>query len=311
MIVKISGDVSDGKIAAYDFENWSHTHSTRPRARGDGSSNLLASWHLDSPMERPLPQPMRGRHIGAHRNADPLYSFANRRVRTHLAQTTSVRTSALRGLGAFMNTFSTESFVDEMAHNAGIDPVDFRLANLEDERALAVIEAVANDAWGTERAVNHGRGIGFARYKNAQTYFAVIVDVAVDRTSGEIDITHVTAASDSGRIISADGVSNQLEGGCVQAASWTLKEAVQLTPSHIISEDWETYPVLRFSDSFPIRTILLDRPDQPPLGCGEAAQGPMAAAIGNAVFDAVGVRLRDLPFTPESVLAALDTFSTH
>lgn len=262
-------------------------------------------------MERPLPQPMRGRHIGAHRNADPLYSVSNRRVRTHLAQTKSIRTSALRGLGAFMNVFATESFIDEMANSAGLDPVDFRLANLEDERAVGVIQSVANDAWGTERAVDHGRGLGFARYKNAQTYFAVIVEVAVDRATGEIDITHVAAAADSGRIISPDGVSNQLEGGCVQAASWTLKEAVELIPGRIVSEDWETYPVLRFSDSFPIRTILLDRPDQPPLGCGEAAQGPMAAAIANAVFDAVGVRLRDMPFTPERVLDALDTLSTH
>lgn len=311
MIVKLSGDVEDGRIASFDFENWSYTHSTRPRLRGDGSSNLLASWHLESPWERPLPQPMRGRHVGAHRNADPLYAFENRRVRTHLAQTNAVRTSSLRGLGAFMNVFAIESFLDELAHHADIDSVEFRLANLDDARAKAVVEAVAEDAWGTSRPVNHGRGMGFARYKNAQTYFAVIVDLTVDRVTGEINITHATAAADSGRIISPDGMSNQLEGGCVQAASWTLKEAVQLTPDHIVSEDWETYPVLRFSDSFPIRTILLDRPDQPPLGCGEAAQGPMAAAIANAVFDAVGVRLRNLPFTPERVSNALDRTLDH
>lgn len=311
MIVSLSGDVDDDKIAAFDFENWSYTHSTRPRIRNDGSSLLLATWHLAEPMERPLPQPMRGRHIGAHRNADPIYSIENRRARTHLAQTTAVRTSALRGLGAFTNVFAIESFVDEMAHHAHIDPVEFRLANLDDERARAVVEAVAEEAWGTDRPVNHGRGIGFARYKNAQTYFAVIVDLTVDRETGEIDITRATAAADSGRIISPDGVSNQLEGGCVQAASWTLKEAVQLKPDQITSVDWETYPVLRFSESFPIRTILLDRPDQPPLGCGEAAQGPMAAAITNAVFDAVGIRLRDLPLTPERVKGTLDHRPHH
>ncbi len=310
MIVKLSGDVEGDRLAALHFENWSYTHSTRPRLRGDGSTNLLAAWHLADPMERPLPQPMRGRHIGAHRNADPLYSIEDTNVRVHLAQTTSIRTSALRGLGAFANVFAIESFVDEMAHSHGFDPVQFRLANLEDPRAIAVIEAVASEAWNDSQPSNHGQGFAFAQYKNAQTYFAVVVDVAVDRATGVIDIVHATAAADSGRIISADGVSNQLEGGCVQAASWTLKEEVRLTSEGIVSEDWETYPVLRFSESFPIRTILLDRPDQPPLGCGEAAQGPMAAAIANAVFDAVGVRLRDLPFTPERVLEALDTSST-
>ncbi|MFT7475599.1 MAG: nicotinate dehydrogenase subunit B [Verrucomicrobiales bacterium] len=311
MIVKLAGDVRKDKIATFDFENWSYTHSSRPRIRGDGSNLLLAAWHLEEPFERPLPQPMRGRHIGAHRNADPIYSIENRRARVHLAQTTAVRTSALRGLGAFANVFATESFVDEMAHYASIDPVEFRLANLEDPRARAVVEAVAEDAWGTDRPVNTGRGIGFARYKNAQTYFAVIVELTVDRETGQIQLSHATGASDSGRIISPDGVSNQLEGGCVQAASWTLKEAVQLTPDQVTSVDWETYPVLRFSDSFPVRTILLDRPDQPPLGCGEAAQGPMAAAIANAVFDAVGVRMRDLPLTCERVKSALAHLPNH
>ncbi len=305
MIVSVSGDVDNGKIVAFDFENWSYTHGTRPRIRNDGSNLLLAAWHLEEPFERPLPQPMHGPNAGAHRNADPLYSIENRRARVHLAQTTDIRTSSLRGLGAFCNVFAVESFVDEMAHHAAIDPVEFRLENLDDPRAKAVIEAVAEAAWGTDRPTNTGRGIGFGRYKNAQTYFAVIVELTVDPETGEIHITQATAASDSGRIISPDGVSNQLEGGCVQATSWTLKEAVQIKPDQITSVDWETYPVLRFSDSFPIRTILLDRPDQPPLGCGEAAQGPMAAAIANAIFDAVGVRLRDLPFTPERVLEAL------
>lgn len=306
MIVNVSGDVDEGKIAAFDLENWSYTHSTRPRARNDGSSNLLAAWHLEEPFERPLPQPMQGRHIGAHRNADPLYAIENSRARVHLAQTRSIRTSALRGLGAYTNVFAIESFVDELAHQASIDPVEFRLANLDDPRAIAVIEAVADKAWGTARPADTGRGIGFARYKNASTYFAVIVELTVDRDTGQISINRATTASDSGRIVSPDGVSNQLEGGCVQAASWTLKEAVQLKPDQVTSIDWETYPVLRFGESFPIDTILLDRPDQTPLGCGEAAQGPMGAAIANAVFDAVGARIRELPLTPERVKAALN-----
>lgn len=311
MVVRLAGDVADDRIASFDFENWSYTHSTRPRLRGDGSNRLLASWHLDEPFERPIPEPMQGRHIGAHRNADPLYTVLARRVRTHLAQTNAIRTSALRGLGAYMNVFAIESFVDELAHHAGIDPVAFRLANLDDERARAVIEAAAERAWGQPRPTNHGRGIAFAQYKNLQTYFAVIVDVAVDPATGDISVLNATGAADAGRIISPDGVSNQLEGGCVQAASWTLKEEVQLKPDGVVSEDWETYPILRFSDSFPIQTILLDRPDQPSLGCGEAAQGPMAAAIANAVFDAVGARIRDIPLTPERVTRALGPSPTQ
>ncbi len=311
MIVNVSGDVDDGKIAAFDLENWSYTHSTRPRARNDGSSNLLAAWHLEEPFERPLPQPMQGRHIGAHRNADPLYAIENTRARVHLAETRSIRTSALRGLGAYTNVFAIESFVDELAHHGGIDPVEFRLSNLDDPRAIAVIEAVADKAWGTERPDDTGRGIAFARYKNASTYFAVVVELTVDRDTGQITINHATVASDSGRIVSPDGVSNQLEGGCVQAASWTLKEAVQLKPDQVTSVDWETYPVLRFGDSFPIDTILLHLLPQPPLGCGEAAQGPMGAAIANAVFDAVGARIREVPLTPERVKAALNNLPNH
>ena len=195
----------------------------------------------------------------------------------------------------------------ELAYDAAIDPVVLRLNSLDDERARAVIQTVANEAgWDSERPADSGRGIGFGQYKNIQTYFAVVIDLSVDRTSGVITIDRATVAADAGRLVSPDGVSNQLEGGVVQAASWTLKEAVQADAHHIISEDWETYPVLRFSEAFPIRTILLDRPDQRSLGAGEAAAGPTGAAIANAVFDAIGVRLRDLPLTPERVRAALD-----
>ncbi len=310
MIMKLSGDVSGSSITALDFENWSYIHNTRPVQSGDGTSNLIASWHLEKPFERPLPPLRRGSHIGHYRNADPLYAIPRRRVRTHLAETNRIRTSALRGLGAFANTFAIETFVDEMAHHAGVDPVDFRLNNLDDERARAVIAAVAEKAWHTPRDEGVGRGIGFGQYKNVLAYFSVIVDLTVDRSTGEISILQATAATDCGTIVSPDGVSNQLEGGCVQAASWTLKEAVQLKPDGIVSEDWETYPVLRFSDSFPIETILLDRPDQPPLGVGETAQGPMAAAIGNAVFSATGHRLRDLPLSPDNVLRVLASTST-
>ncbi len=303
MIVELRADLQGASIAAYDSENWSYTHTTRPQPSGNGSTTLLAGWHIASALTRPTPKPIQARHIGAHRNSDPLYTTGPRRIRTHLSTTTGYRTSALRALGAFTNVFAIESFVDELAAIAGQDAVDFRLANLDDERAALVIETAADEAeWSRPRPTDHGRGLGFARYKNQQTYCAVVVDVEVDRSTGIISVVHATAAADAGRIVSPDGLSNQLEGGCVQAASWTLKEAVQLESDRTVSEDWETYPVIRFSDSFPVSTILIDRPDQPSLGCGEAAQGPMAAAIANAVFDAIGVRLRDLPFTPDRLL---------
>ena len=310
MIVKVGADVANGQIAALDTEHWSYSHSMRPGSEPDQSSNLLATWHLAEPMQRPVPQPALHRYGGAHRNSNAPYDIANKTGRVHLVQSTSVRTSALRALGAFTNVFAIESFVDEVAHSLGADPVQFRLDHLNDTRVRDVIEALAGEAWNTPLPVGHGRGIAFAQYKNSHAYLGAIADVAVDTDSGVITIVNATLACDAGRIISADGVSNQLEGGAVQAASWTLIERVQMEPDGIISEDWESYPVLRFSDSFPIRSILLDRPDQRPLGCGEAAQGPMAAAIANAVFDATGCRLRSLPLTPERVLEALETASS-
>ncbi|MGI9598145.1 MAG: molybdopterin cofactor-binding domain-containing protein [Acidimicrobiales bacterium] len=318
MVVSLAADVADGRITAFDSENWSYSHVTRPRAGGDGSTNLLAGWHRAEPMTRAVPKPIPVRHVGAHRNSDPLYNFADKRLRTHLATTTSYRTSALRGLGAYANIFALESFMDELAAESGVDPIEFRLAHLDDPRAVAVIEAAAAAAdWGDPEdaggvgGAGRGAGIGFARYKNQQTYLATIVEVTVDDGAGEITIDRATIAADCGRIISPDGVSNQLEGGCVQAASWTLKEAVRWSPDGLLSDDWESYPILRFSESFPIRTILLDRPDQRPLGCGEAAQGPTGAAIANAVYAATGARLRDIPLTSDRVRRHLAELSQH
>ncbi len=312
MIVSLGASLDGDRIAALDFQNWSYTHLARPNGRTDGASDLLAAWHLESPNPRPARQPAPVRHIGAHRNSDPLYAIERRRISTHLRTTGPdepvVRTSALRALGAFANVFAIESFVDELAHHAGLDPVALRLANMDDVRARAVIETAAEAAgWAGGRSSGPGRGqgIGFGQYKNAQTYLAVVVDVVVEESTGVITIEKATVAADSGRIINPDGVSNQLEGGCVQAASWTLKEEVRIEDGRLASHDWDTYPVLRFSESFPVRTILLDRPDQPPIGCGEAAQGPTAAAIANAVFAATGARCRELPLTPDRVLAAL------
>jgi CO/xanthine dehydrogenase Mo-binding subunit/aerobic-type carbon monoxide dehydrogenase small subunit (CoxS/CutS family) len=306
MVVQVGARLNNnGAVEAFDLENWSTTHSSRPRATGDGSSGLLATWY-QAERRPPLPvQVMRGRHVGAHRNSDPLYTFDDRRIQTHLVTDSPIRTSSTRALGAYANVFAIESFMDELAASVGADPVEFRMHHLSDQRAWAVIEAAAEaSGWGDDRPTGSGLGIGFARYKNAQTYLAVVIEASVSADTGQIAIGRAVLAADAGAIVSPDGVSNQLEGGCVQAASWTLREQVQLGFDHVESRDWDTYPILRFSESFPIKVELLDRPDQPSLGCGEAAQGPTAAAIANAVFDACGLRLRDLPLTPRRVVAA-------
>jgi CO/xanthine dehydrogenase Mo-binding subunit len=190
-----------------------------------------------------------------------------------------------------------------LEHAAGADPVEFRLRYLTDERARAVIEAAAEKAG--VRPAGGGRGIAFARYKNRQSYVAVVVDLRVNRDSGHIGLERAVIAADAGQIVSPDGVSNQLEGAFVQSASWTLKEQVAFDPQGVISVDWHSYPILRFRDAPEIETVLLNRPGHPYLGLGEGAQGPVPAAIANAVFDATGVRLRQIPFTPERVKAAL------
>jgi CO/xanthine dehydrogenase Mo-binding subunit len=208
-------------------------------------------------------------------------------------------------LGAYANVFAIESFMDELAHTAGIDPVEFRLINLEDDRARAVIEAAAEKiGWGTSSPAageGLGHGIAFAQYKNRQCYAAVAVELIVDIDSGEISLEKVIIAADAGQIVNPDGLSNQLEGSFIQAASWTLNEQVTFDQQGITSRDWDTYPILRFPQAPKIETVLLNRPGFPFLGSGEAAQGPTPAAIANAVYDAVGIRLREIPFTSDKI----------
>ncbi len=300
MVMKVKAALADGKVAAWSYDVWSPTHSTRPG--GDGV-NLLAAWHLARPM-----QPDRGWGGGGARNALPLYAFPGHRVTNHFVPDSPLRASALRSLGAHGNVFAIESFMDELAAAAGADPVAFRLAHLKDERARAVIEAAAKAAgWKAEDKGDgkRGRGIGFAQYKNAACYVAVIADVAIDRASGHLRVTRAFAAGDAGQIINPDGLTNQIEGGIVQGASWTLHEEVKFSADGIVSRDWLGYPILTMPDAPRIETVLIDRPDLPSLGAGEAALGPASAAIANAFAHATGKRLRDLPFTPARVKAAL------
>jgi CO/xanthine dehydrogenase Mo-binding subunit len=310
MAIKMHGSLDPtGTIIDWNQDVYSYTHSGRPRPV-DGATNLMPAWHLEQPASKPPAEPGRGNHSGIHRNADPLYALARRRVVKRFLPDSPLRVSSMRGLGSFANLFAIESFMDELAAAGGLDPVEFRLRHLDDARARAVMEAAAEKiGWQSgarPRGEGRGQGIAFGQYKNRQVYTAMAVEASVDRASGNIRLERVVIAADAGQLVNPDGLSNQLEGGFVQAASWTLKEAVQFDSNHITSRDWESYPILAFPDAPKIETVLLNRPGLPFLGAGEGAQGPTPAAIANAVYDAVGLRLRHIPFTPERVRAAFE-----
>jgi CO/xanthine dehydrogenase Mo-binding subunit len=292
----------DGRPADWTTEIWSGRHTNRPGSGG----NLLAAEALPDP-PGPPPVTESSEQPGAGtRNGMPLYDFAAKRISHHLIPETPVRTSSLRGLGATLNVFAIESFVDELAAEAGEDPVAYRLSILADPRARAVIERAAQmSGWqaGQSGGNGRGRGIGFAQYKNMAAYAAVIAEVEVAEV---IRVSRVWCACDGGLVINPDGAINQLEGGIVQAISWALKEGVRLDANGIASLDWERYPVIKFSEVPEIFCELVDPlSDNPPLGIGEATGGPTVAAIGNAVAQALGTRIRDLPMTRERVMEAL------
>jgi nicotinate dehydrogenase subunit B len=305
MLSRARGRVdASGSVEDFQYELWSNTHSTRPGPAG----SLAPAWHLEKPFAPPPPRPIPQPTGGGDRNAIPLYRFRNARVVHHFVTEMPLRVSALRALGAYMNIFSIESFMDELAAAARADPVEFRLKHLEDARAQAVVRTAAERfGWsGYKKQAGRGRGFGFARYKNLAAYTAIACEVEVDRDSGRVRVVRAVAANDSGEIVSPDGIRNQIEGGIVQSLSWTLHEAVSFDRTRITSQDWGGYPILRFPDlPDSVEVHLIDRPGQPFLGTGEAAQGPAAAALANAFADATGTRMRELPLTRERVRQAL------
>jgi CO/xanthine dehydrogenase Mo-binding subunit len=311
MVMQARGALSpEGRIVRWDYEAWSNTHSTRPGQGGAGANNLLASWYLADPQQPGAPADIPQPAGGGDRNAVPLYDFPGQRVTNHLVVPMPLRVSALRTLGGYANVFAVESFMDELAAAAGSDPVAFRLAHLKDDRAKAVISAAARKAgWATgpQGDGTHGRGVAFAKYKNLATYVAVVVDVEVERAAGVVRVPRAHATVDAGQIINPDGLSNQIEGGMIQSTSWTLHEAVRFDRAAILSRDWASYPILTMPDVPTVTVELIDRPEERPLGAGEAAQGPMAAAIANAFANATGKRLRALPFAPDRVKAILNS----
>jgi nicotinate dehydrogenase subunit B len=308
MAVQMGASVGDdGTIHQWSHDVWSQGHTTRPGY--GGVPGLLAGAHLATPLPQhePLDPPL-GAGGGTTRNAVPLYQVGSRRVTGHRKRETPVRSSAMRALGAHMNVFAIESFLDELAEMSGADPVEYRLRHLTDERARAVLERAASaGSWGLPCPDGVGRGVGVARYKDRGAYCAVVAEVEAETG---IRVRRLTIAVDVGLVVNPDGVRNQIEGGATQSTSWTLKERVRFDRSRVTSDDWETYPILRFSEAPEIDVHLLDRPDLPSVGCGEAAQGPTSAAIANGVTAALGVRVRDLPLTTEAVVAAIERAET-
>jgi CO/xanthine dehydrogenase Mo-binding subunit len=204
-----------------------------------------------------------------------------------------------------MNVFAIESFMDELAQLVGQDPVAYRLAHLDDDRGRRVLEAAAEAAgWGRVTPEGIGMGVGFARYKDKGAYCAVVAEVEAEH---DILVRRLTAAVDVGRVVNPDGVRNQIEGGATQATSWTVKERVRFDRTRVTSVDWEHYPILRFSESPVVDVEIMSSSGLPSVGAGEAAQGPTAAAIANAVANAIGVRVRNLPLTADAVVAAIES----
>jgi nicotinate dehydrogenase subunit B len=295
---------AQGRPLEWTHELWSAVHGQRPGMAGN--INLLSAAALPNAPAPPEPVdvPDAGGGGGV-RNAFTLYDFPRQRVVHHLLTQMPVRTSSLRTLGGFANVFAAESFMDELADAAGEDPVSYRLSLMSEPRPRRVIEAAARMCgWSGrgERGSGTARGMAFARYKNKAGYAAVVAEVEVDEA---VRVKQIWCAVDGGLIISPDGARNQIEGGAIQATSWTLKEGARFDDGRVASITWDDYPILRFSEVPAVEIELIDAQDEPPLGLGEVVHGPTAAAIGNAVAHALGARIRNLPLTRERIMKAV------
>jgi nicotinate dehydrogenase subunit B len=304
-LMDVNGGLNaDGSVAGYDF-------ATRYPSNGAPTLALLLTGTIP-----PVPDVF---HMG-DRTAIPPYDFDAMRVVTH-DMPPIVRASWLRGVSALPNTFAHESYIDELAAEAGVDPIEYRLRYLKDPRAIDLVNAVARRAEWTPRPVRQepvaendivrGRGFAYALYVHSKfpgygaAWSAWIADVAVNKSTGDVSVTRVVAGQDSGLMINPDGVRHQIHGNVIQSTSRALMEEVSFDRASVVSREWGAYPIIKFPDIPNIDVLMLPRPDQPPLGVGESASVPSAAAIANAIFDATGVRFRELPFTPERILAGL------
>lgn len=293
---------AQGRLVAWETEMWLPVAlpGTRPLLAADGAG---------------IAQP-RGQNAGQiSQNADPPYATPNVRVVTHWLKEAPLRISNLRAPGKIANVFAVEGFTDELAAAAGADPLEFRLRGLSDPRAIEVLKRATDlFGWQVRPSPNPnaaqgnlliGRGLAYMRYKQAENYVAMAMEVAVDRSTGQVRVRRVACAHDGGLIINPDGLRNQIEGSIVQTLSRALHEEVKFDRSRVTSTDWSTYPLLRFPEAPTVEIALVNHPTVPPLGAGEASTAPVAAALANAIFDAAGVRLRSVPFIAERVKAAM------
>jgi CO/xanthine dehydrogenase Mo-binding subunit len=323
-----AGVDSNGQIIAWDFQGWSLSKGNRPNAGNPG--NIVTGALVGFPT--PVPTPAAAtppRSFSNNSNAAAAYltgcvgacggtgNIASERVLNHTI-VSPFFTGPLRSPDRLQNTFANESFVDELAAFVEADPVAYRLRHLSDSRLIDVLNGAANAyQWDTrpspkpgnaKTGVVTGRGIACVLYEGNNGYCALIAEVQVDQDSGVITVTRFVASQDSGAISNPNGLQNQMEGGALQGMSRALYEEVHWDDQSgtITSVDWRTYPVFHFGQPIPsVQTVLINRPDQSPLGAGECVITLVAAAIGNAVFDAIGARLRQVPFTRDRVLAAL------
>ncbi|MBO9561651.1 MAG: xanthine dehydrogenase family protein molybdopterin-binding subunit [Niastella sp.] len=295
MLLRLKGGLdAQGNLLALSTELWSDTHSSRPGGR---AGHFIAGRDLEKPFTFSV-----GRFSGgSYRNSQPLYDTPSQVILNNCKG--PLRTSALRSLGAYANIFALESFMDELAHKAGKDPADFRLKYLKDERAKAVIEMVMEKTQWRDRIKKKaaGLGIAFAQYKNDASYCAVVAEVQIDKKAKQYRLIKLTSAIDAGQAINIDGIINQTAGGMIQSASWTMLEEVRYNEGGILTRAWDSYPILRFNAVPHTEVFVINKTGLPPLGAGEAAQGPTAAAIANAIFNATGSRLRELPLKPAKI----------
>src|SRR5437870_8989721 len=304
MAIEIEADLDvQGEIIDWRHSIWSNGHTARPGRAAQPA--LLAGFELANAFPRMIStNPPQANGGGGDRNSIPLYDFPSWRIESHRLTTMPIRTSALRTLGGQGNVFAIESLLDEIARERGEDPVAFRLRHLRDERAKDVIRAAARRAgWKPQKKPGIGHGVGFARYKNTGAYCAVVAEI---EGAEDVRVRKLTLAVDVGEAINPDGVINQIEGGAIQEKSWVLKEQVRFDRARITSNSWSEYPILRFSEVPAVEVEVIARPELDAVGAGEAAHGPTTAAIANAVFDCLGVRVRNLPITRDSLIAAME-----
>ena len=300
--------MQDGEVIDWNHDVWSYPHRAVHARATTLAAGSLASCGILSTASHRRPDP-RGAHTGEHRNADPLYEFPQRRI----VQPFCARQPAAHLLAAFVGRLHQSFCASNRSWMSwhmplGVDPLEFRLRYLKDARARRCWKPRQRNAGWAQRSRSgegYGQGMAFAQYKNSASYSAVVVDLSVDRESGLIRLERAVIAADAGQVVNPDHLSSQLSGSFIQAASMTLMEQVRYDQYGITSLDWYSYPIMRFPDVPQIEVLLLDRPGAPYLGSGEAGPGRCPAAIANAIFDAVGVRLRHIPFLPDKVKAAL------